>query len=121
MKLLSHLCSALQSYAASTLTYPSPYVAPAMAAQQEQLRQFWLGQMQEIHQVGTDPAEFKNHQLPLARIKKVGCHVHSRLYLAIQFHVSILQSSSLVQAIAKQGSVSTAGRQTMLTINEAVI
>ena len=27
----------------------------------------------EIQQVGTDPAEFKNHQLPLARIKKVNC------------------------------------------------
>lgn len=61
----------LQPYAMASLTYPPPYVAPAMAAQQEQLRQFWLGQMQEIHQVGTDPAEFKNHQLPLARIKKV--------------------------------------------------
>lgn len=27
--------------------------------------------MQEVQAVGTDPAEFKNHQLPLARIKKV--------------------------------------------------
>lgn len=27
--------------------------------------------MQEIHEVGADAAEFKNHQLPLARIKKV--------------------------------------------------
>lgn len=53
------------------LNYTHQFVAPAMAAQQEQLRQFWIGQMQEIHQVGTDPAEFKNHQLPLARIKKV--------------------------------------------------
>ena len=26
--------------------------------------------MREVQAVGTDPAEFKNHQLPLARIKK---------------------------------------------------
>lgn len=39
----------------------------------EQLRQFWQTQMSEVQAVGTDPAEFKNHQLPLARIKKVCC------------------------------------------------
>ena len=39
--------------------------------QTEQLQNFWSQQMVEINQVGTDPAEFKNHQLPLARIKKV--------------------------------------------------
>lgn len=69
-----HICLCLfmvQPYSVTGLTYPPQYVAPAAAAQQEQLRQFWLQQMQEIHQVGTDPAEFKNHQLPLARIKKV--------------------------------------------------
>ena len=50
--------------------YPQP---PAQAAHQSaQLRQFWLQQADEISQVGTDMAEFKNHQLPLARIKKVG-------------------------------------------------
>jgi hypothetical protein len=27
--------------------------------------------MREVQAVGTDPVEFKNHQLPLARIKKV--------------------------------------------------
>eukprot|EP00878_Enallax_costatus_P034406 GHUV01038142.1.p1 GENE.GHUV01038142.1~~GHUV01038142.1.p1 ORF type:complete len:209 (+),score=49.04 GHUV01038142.1:220-846(+) len=35
------------------------------------LRPFWEQQKQEVSQVGRDPAEFKNHQLPLARIKKV--------------------------------------------------
>ena len=50
--------------------YPQP---PAQAAHQSaQLRQFWLQQADEISQVGTDMAEFKNHQLQLARIKKVG-------------------------------------------------
>ena len=49
---------------------PPAYVTPLMAQQNEQLRQFWYQQAQEIMQVGTDPAEFKNHQLPLARIKK---------------------------------------------------
>lgn len=41
------------------------------AAQTDQMRQFWAQQLQEIEQVPSDPAEFKNHQLPLARIKKV--------------------------------------------------
>ena len=48
--------------------------APAAAAVgpgSDQMRQFWQTQMQEVQLVGTDPAEFKNHQLPLARIKKV--------------------------------------------------
>ncbi len=37
----------------------------------EQLKEFWKEQQLEVSQVGNDPAEFKNHQLPLARIKKV--------------------------------------------------
>jgi hypothetical protein len=53
-------------------------VQQQQAAQQQQnlyaaqLRGFWETQQQEVQQVGNDPAEFKNHQLPLARIKKVG-------------------------------------------------
>lgn len=46
------------------------YVPIPQHQQNEQLRQFWLQQAREIQEVGTDPAEFKNHQLPLARIKK---------------------------------------------------
>jgi hypothetical protein len=41
------------------------------AQQAEQLRAFWKSQQIEVEGVGNDPAEFKNHQLPLARIKKV--------------------------------------------------
>lgn len=37
----------------------------------EELRAFWQEQYREIEQVQTDAHEFKNHQLPLARIKKV--------------------------------------------------
>ena len=37
-------------------------------------------------QVGTDPAEFKNHQLPLARIKKV------RLFSAVEHAVTTSDS-----------------------------
>ena len=52
-----------------------PQANPQAAAQQrqlaEKLKEFWEEQMGEVEQVGTDPAEFKNHQLPLARIKKV--------------------------------------------------
>jgi hypothetical protein len=33
------------------------------------LKQFWQAQMVEVDQV--DPHQFKNHLLPLARIKKV--------------------------------------------------
>jgi len=38
---------------------------------QEQLQAFWGEQMREIQQTQADPAEFKNSQLPLARIKKI--------------------------------------------------
>jgi nuclear transcription factor Y gamma len=37
----------------------------------ELLAPFWEQQIEEVSQVGRDAAEFKNHQLPLARIKKV--------------------------------------------------
>ena len=40
-------------------------------ATEQALREFWEQQKEEIEQVGTDMQEFKNHQLPLARIKKV--------------------------------------------------
>ncbi|KAK9813685.1 hypothetical protein WJX73_003743 [Symbiochloris irregularis] len=45
--------------------------ATAVGPGSDQMRQFWQTQMQEVQLVGTDPAEFKNHQLPLARIKKI--------------------------------------------------
>jgi nuclear transcription factor Y gamma len=38
---------------------------------QEQLSKFWSEMRDEVDNVGTDPAEFKSQQLPLARIKKV--------------------------------------------------
>jgi hypothetical protein len=44
----------------------------SQSAQSDQLRLFWQQQMSEIEHVHADPSEFKNHQLPLARIKKVG-------------------------------------------------
>eukprot|EP00882_Tetradesmus_deserticola_P019667 GHRQ01021188.1.p3 GENE.GHRQ01021188.1~~GHRQ01021188.1.p3 ORF type:complete len:126 (+),score=22.35 GHRQ01021188.1:495-872(+) len=44
----------------------------------ELLGPFWEQQTQEVSQVGKDAAEFKNHQLPLARIKKVSALVRSR-------------------------------------------
>lgn len=49
----------------------SQAMAQQLQQQSIQLRMFWEQQHLEIQQVGTDPAEFKNHQLPLARIKKV--------------------------------------------------
>ena len=42
-----------------------------MASQNAQLKHFWDTQMEEISDVPIDTAVFKNHQLPLARIKKV--------------------------------------------------
>ncbi len=53
-----------QGYAAQPLQQAS--------AQPEQLRAFWQQQMLEVEQTSADPSEFKNQQLPLARIKKVG-------------------------------------------------
>ncbi|KAL0029837.1 hypothetical protein WJX77_003009 [Trebouxia sp. C0004] len=49
----------------------SQALAQQLQQQSIQLRMFWEQQHLEIQQVGTDPAEFKNHQLPLARIKKI--------------------------------------------------
>lgn len=56
----------------SGMYQPPPFMPIQQQQQNEQLRLFWLQQHQEIQAHGTDPAEFKNHQLPLARIKKVG-------------------------------------------------
>ncbi|GLC34704.1 hypothetical protein PLESTM_000227500 [Pleodorina starrii] len=39
--------------------------------QAEQLKAFWQSQLVEVAEVPPDPAVFKNHQLPLARIKKI--------------------------------------------------
>ena len=40
-------------------------------ATDESMREFWQAQMIEVQGVGTNSEDFKNHQLPLARIKKV--------------------------------------------------
>ena len=63
------------------------YVPIPQHQQNEQLRQFWLQQHREIQEVGTDPAEFKNHQLPLARIKKAS--------QAAQDHFCLISAPSL--------------------------
>lgn len=51
------------------------YIPPAPVATNpahtEALQQFWAAQIEEVQQCGNDPSEFKNTQLPLARIKKV--------------------------------------------------
>ena len=63
----------MQYQGAYALT-PAQAYAQNYLQQQEanaQLRKFWDEQRAEIEEVGNDPAEFKNHQLPLARIKKV--------------------------------------------------
>ncbi|GIL45468.1 hypothetical protein Vafri_2704 [Volvox africanus] len=39
--------------------------------QAEQLKVFWQSQLVEVAEVPPDPTVFKNHQLPLARIKKI--------------------------------------------------
>ncbi|KAF8065657.1 NFYC4 [Scenedesmus sp. PABB004] len=49
----------------------SSAAAAAAALYAPVLRPFWEQQKQEVSSVGRDPAEFKNHQLPLARIKKI--------------------------------------------------
>lgn len=42
-----------------------------MQQQQLQLHAFWQNQIQEISQVDPNTFDFKTHQLPLARIKKI--------------------------------------------------
>lgn len=51
---------------------PPPYLQQyaAAQAQAEQLRRFWVEMKEDVMRAGTDPLEFKNQQLPLARIKK---------------------------------------------------
>ncbi|KAL6576313.1 Nuclear transcription factor Y subunit C-1 [Orobanche hederae] len=46
---------------------PQPPYHQLLEQQQQQLQRFWNGQRQEIEQAN----DFKNHQLPLARIKKI--------------------------------------------------
>ncbi len=77
----------------SGMYQPAPYMPMPQQQQNEQLRLFWLQQNQEIQQVGTDPAEFKNHQLPLARIKKVGARLqafHVQHIVLIEYMVLVL-------------------------------
>ncbi|KAM5571657.1 nuclear transcription factor Y subunit C-1 [Rosa sericea] len=69
--------TAQHQHQAQSATYPpaqgppSSVTAPPfhhlLQAQQQQLQMFWNYQRQEIEQVN----DFKNHQLPLARIKKI--------------------------------------------------
>ncbi|CAK9183183.1 unnamed protein product [Ilex paraguariensis] len=60
--------TAAAAAAAQSSTYPpqQPY-HHLLQQQQQQLQMFWNYQRQEIEQVN----DFKNHQLPLARIKKI--------------------------------------------------
>ncbi|XP_055832572.1 nuclear transcription factor Y subunit C-1-like [Solanum dulcamara] len=60
--------AAAAAAAAQSATYPpqTPY-HHLLQQQQQQLQMFWTYQRQEIEQVN----DFKNHQLPLARIKKI--------------------------------------------------
>ena len=44
---------------------------PLAQHHRQQLSMFWNQQMQEVENVSSDPNDFKNHQLPLARIKKI--------------------------------------------------
>ncbi|KAA8540675.1 hypothetical protein F0562_024406 [Nyssa sinensis] len=54
--------------AAQSSSYPpQPPYHHLLQQQQQQLQMFWTYQRQEIEQVN----DFKNHQLPLARIKKI--------------------------------------------------
>jgi hypothetical protein len=40
----------------------------------DQLKKFWEEMMEDVQNTGTDLADFKTQQLPLARIKKVREH-----------------------------------------------
>ncbi|CAM8922111.1 unnamed protein product [Rhodiola kirilowii] len=53
--------------AVAAVAAPAPFHHQLLQQQQNQLQMFWTYQRQEIEQV----TDFKNHQLPLARIKKI--------------------------------------------------
>nr|AYA73774.1 nf-y [Solanum tuberosum] len=60
--------AAAAAAAAQSAGYPTqPPYHHLLQQQQQQLQMFWTYQRQEIEQVN----DFKNHQLPLARIKKI--------------------------------------------------
>ncbi|XP_009779358.1 nuclear transcription factor Y subunit C-1-like [Nicotiana tabacum] len=60
--------NAAAAAAAAAVAYPTqPPYHHLLQQQQQQLQMFWTYQRQEIEQVN----DFKNHQLPLARIKKI--------------------------------------------------
>ncbi|KAM1209486.1 hypothetical protein FF1_015181 [Malus domestica] len=54
-------------YPATQSSVPAPPFHHLLQQQQQQLQMFWTFQRQEIESVN----DFKNHQLPLARIKKI--------------------------------------------------
>ena len=72
---------------AASMYQPQQYMPIPQHQQNEQLRQFWIQQHREVQEVGTDPAEFKNHQLPLARIKKVGHSPSDHHHCTKAFHL----------------------------------
>lgn len=83
---------------AATLGSSAAAAAPAGAAAgvihqhatDESMREFWQAQMIEVQGVGTNTEDFKNHQLPLARIKKVRDIVFFSFFSFRRFLVLIL-------------------------------
>lgn len=70
-------------------------------ATDESMREFWQAQMIEVQGVGTNTEDFKNHQLPLARIKKVRrffLSVRRSLY-SFPFLLSLSSLASLPRSI----------------------
>lgn len=80
---------------------------------QAALKSFWVQQMEEIENTSTDPSEFKNHQLPLARIKKVypsphstDIRSHTALPMLMQtFFFQIMKSDEDVRMISAEAPV----------------
>ena len=95
-------------YGAPPVPSQYPYVPQpvASAPSADALRGFWQQQMQEVQLVGTDPGEFKNHQLPLARIKKACA------YKAVLKHDRVLQ---LLARMIREPNLRTAWLPTQMT------
>ena len=68
---------------------------------QEQLKKFWAEMRDDVEKVGTDPAEFKSQQLPLARIKKVNENPLFNLSIAINLHLYLISFPSHPFAIPR--------------------
>ena len=55
----------------------------------DQLKKFWEEMMEDVQNTGTDLADFKTQQLPLARIKKVRVKICSVAFYIVPLYDNV--------------------------------